>query len=180
MYPDDRAGWRGAVSALMRSYLSDLRRWAAGLSTRYIVAIAIALGGILAIFAACAVGITALFHLIESWYGMDAAYATVGGGLFVIGIILLVLAWIMFSGAIPSVPRPHRQIRSARQMARQMMMQSSTLGAMKRIGEVKATRTGPTMPVLMATGATLLVGWIVGSRVATRRRARKSRLDMDQ
>jgi hypothetical protein len=59
-------------------------------------------------------------------------------------------------------------------------MQSSTLGAMKRIGEVKATRTGPTMPVLMATGATLLVGWIVGSRVATRRRARKSRLDMDQ
>jgi hypothetical protein len=111
---------------------------------------------------------------------MDAAYATVGGGLFVIGIILLVLAWIMFSGAIPSVPRPHRQIQSARQMARQMMMQSSTLGAMKRIGEMKATRTGSTMPVLMATGATLLVGWIVGSRVVTRRRQRKSRLDMDQ
>jgi len=180
MYPDDRADFRGAASVLMRSYFSDLRRWAAGLSTRYIVAIAVALGGITAIFAACAVGISALFHLIESWYGTDAAYAAVGGGLFFIGIILLVLAWTMFSGAIPSVPRPHRQIRSARQMARQMIMQSPALGAMKRIGEVPGARTAPAIPVLMATGATLLVGWIVGSRVATRRRARRSRLDMDQ
>lgn len=180
MNPDQRAGWRGAVSVLLRSYLSDLRRWAAGLSTRYIVAIAIALGGILAIFAACAVGVTALFHLIESWYGIDAAYAAVGGGLFFIGIILLVLAWIMLSGGIPALPRPHRQIRSAKQMARQMMMQSPALGAMKRVGEVRGVRTGPTIPVLMATGATLLIGWIVGSRVATRRRERNSRLDMDQ
>src|SRR5215471_10353836 len=107
MYPDDRAGLRGAASVLVRSYFSDLRRWAAGLSTRYIVAIAVALGGIIAIFAACAVGISALFHLIESWYGTDAAYAAIGGGLFFIGIILLVLAWVMFSGRIPSLPRPH-------------------------------------------------------------------------
>jgi len=36
------------------------------------------------------------------------------------------------------------------------------------------------MPVLIATGPTLLSAWIVGSRVATRRRERKSNLDMDQ
>jgi len=181
MNPDERAvGLRGAASVLTRSYFSDLRGWAAGLSTRYIVAMAIALGGILALFAAGAVGVTALFHLIESWYGTDAAYASIGGGLFFVGIVLLVLAWVMFSGRIPSLPRPHRQIRSAKRMARQMMMQSSAVGAMKRIGEVNGARTGPTMPVLIATGATLLVGWIVGSRVATRRRERKSRLDMDQ
>jgi hypothetical protein len=51
---------------------------------------------------------------------------------------------------------------------------------MKRIGDVKGARAGPTIPVIMATGATLLVGWIVGSRVATRRRERKGGLDMDQ
>lgn len=160
----------------MRSYLSDLRRWAAGMSTRYIVALAVALGGILSIFAACAVGMTALFHLIESWYGRDAAYATIGGGLFFIGIILLVLAWIMFSGPIPSLPRPHRQIRSARQM----MMQSPALRAMEGIGEAGRARAGPARPALMAVGATLLIGWIVGSRVATRRRERKSRMDVTQ
>lgn len=196
MYPDDRAGWRGAASGLMRSYLSDLRRWAAGLSTRYIIAIAVALGGILAIFAAGAVGVTALFRLIESLYGTDAAYAAIGGGLFLIGIILLLLAWIMFSGRIPPLPRPHRQVRSAKRM----MVQSSALRAIPGLGvagvdssglggsglggsspgETKVARTTEAMPMLIATGATLLVGWIVGSRVATRRRQRMSKLDSAQ
>lgn len=176
MNPDDRAGWRGAVSVLMRSYLSDLGRWAAGLSTRYIVALAVGLGGILAIFAACAVGVTALFHLIESRYGADAAYAAIGGGLAFIGIILLVLALILFRGRIPPLPRPHRQVRSARRM----MVQSSAVRAIKGVGETTGARTGPAIPVLIATGATLLVGWIVGSRVATRRRERRRKVESDQ
>jgi hypothetical protein len=181
MNPDDRAGMRGAVSALMRSYFSDVRRWAAGLSTRYIVAVAVALGGILAIFAACAVGITALFNLIESRYGADAAYAAIGGGLFFIGMILLLLAWIMFKGRIPPLPRPHRQVRSARRM----MVQSSALRGIaslgeKSLGEAKVAPSGPAIPALIATGATLLVGWIVGSHVATIRRERRRRADSAQ
>lgn len=154
---------------LVRSYFSDLRRWAAGLSTRYIVAVAIAFGGILAIFAACAVGITALFNLIESLYGTDGAYAIVGGGLLFVGLILLLLAWTMLRGRIPPLPRPHRQIRSARRM----VVGSSAVRAVAGLREAGGERAEPAMQVLMAAATTLLIGWIVASRVRARRRGRK-------
>jgi len=175
----DRVGLRGAASVLVRSYFSDLRGWAAGLSTRYIVAVAIALGGILAIFAACAIGITALFNLIQSLYGTDGAYAVVGGGLLFIGLILLLLAWTMLRAQIPPVPRPHRQVRSARRM----MVGSSALRAVSGLREAGLREAGlreaggeradPAIQVLMAAATTLLIGWIVASRIRTRRREQK-------
>lgn len=174
MGPDDRVGLRGAASVLVRSYFSDLRGWAAGLSTRYIVAVAIALGGILAIFAACAIGITALFNLIASLYGTDGAYAVVGGGLFFLGLILLLLAWTMLRAQIPPVPRPHRQVRSARRM----MVGSPALRAVSGLREAGLREAGdersdPALQVLMAAATTMLIGWIVASRIRTRRRERK-------
>jgi len=170
----DRVGLRGAASVLVRSYFSDLRGWAAGLSTRYIVAVAIALGGILAIFAACAIGITALFNLIQSLYGTDGAYAVVGGGLLFIGLILLLLAWTMLRAQIPPVPRPHRQVRSARRM----MVGSSALRAVSGLREAGLREAGgeradSAIQVLMAAATTLLIGWIVASRIRTRRREQK-------
>jgi hypothetical protein len=170
MNPGDRTGWRAAASGLMRSYLSDLRRWAVGLSTRYIVAVVIAVGGVLAAFAACAVGITALFHLIENQYGTGTAYAAIGGGLLFVGMILLVLAWTMLRAQTPPLPRPHRQVQSARRM----MVRSSALRAVKGVDEVEGARTSPAIPVLIAAAATLLMGWLVGSRVRTERRERKN------
>jgi hypothetical protein len=166
----DDAGLRGALSVLVRSYVSDLRRWVAGLSTRYIVAIAIAFGGILAIFAACAIGITALFNLIEALYGVDGAYAIVGGGLLFIGLILLLLAWAMLRASIPPLPRPHRQVRSARRM----MVGSQALRAVADSHEEDDPRVGPVPQAVVAGAAAVLIGWIAASRLWTRRRARKA------
>jgi hypothetical protein len=169
MGPDDRVGFRGAASVLVRSYLSDVRRWAAGLSTRYIVAVAIAIGGVLAIFAACAVGITALFNLVQSLYGTDAAYAVIGGGLLLIGLILLLLAWTMLRAQIPPLPRPHRQVRSARRM----MVGSSAVRAISGLREAGGERADPAIQALVAAATTLLIGWIVASRFRTRRHEQK-------
>jgi hypothetical protein len=119
---------------------------------------------------------TALFHVIESQYGTGIAYAAIGGGLLLLGLILLLLAWIMLRAQVPALPRPHRQVRSARRM----MVQSSALRAIKAVGGPEGARTGSAIPVLMATAATLLIGWIVGSRAATRRRERKTRTDSVQ
>ena len=52
-------GWRGAIAALLRSYVGDLRRWTTRLVASYLVAISLLAGGVLTLFAAIAVGVTA-------------------------------------------------------------------------------------------------------------------------
>jgi hypothetical protein len=168
MTPADRPDWREAMSGLARSYVADVRGWAAGLGRRYAVAAAIAVGGVLALFAAGAVGITALFHVIERYYGTNIAYASVGGGLFGIGIILLVLAWAMLRARTPPLPRPRRQAAAAKQM----MMGSAAVRAATGFRAVEGVRADPVTQALIGAAATMLVGWIVASRLAARSQPR--------
>jgi hypothetical protein len=62
MNPANDVSWRGVASALVRSYVADLRAWAAKLAAGYGVAVAMLVGGVLTLFAAIAVGVTALFQ----------------------------------------------------------------------------------------------------------------------
>ena len=150
---------RGAVSALLQSYAAELRGWAMRLAAGYGIGLALLAGGVLALFAAIAVGVTALFHFLERLYGTDVAYGSIGGGLLVLAIILFLAGWMMLRRKAPPLPQPRRQLRAAKQVLLEP--------AARRVVE-----TRPVTRVLVGAAATLLVGSIVGSRFQTSRRAR--------
>jgi hypothetical protein len=88
-------GWRGSAAALLRSYTSDLRGWAGRLARGYAVAVALLVGGVLALFASIAVGITALVDFLQRTYGIESAYGSIGGGLLALAIVLFLIGWMM-------------------------------------------------------------------------------------
>src|ERR1700761_6151494 len=93
--------------ALWRSYAADLRGWVGQRAAGYGIAIALMVGGVLAVFAAVAVGATALFHFIELRDGANVAFAVLGGGLLALGLILLLTGWLMIKRRAAPLPRPH-------------------------------------------------------------------------
>ncbi len=158
--PND-VGWRRVPSALLRSYVADLRAWAAKLATGYAVAVAMLVGGVLALFAAIAVGVTALFHFIERHYGADIAYGAIGGGLLVLAIVLLLIGWAMLRRRTPPLPRPRRQL----QAARRELVRPAALHAIGWLPGAKTVKANPSSKFLIAAAATMLVGWIVAWRL---------------
>jgi hypothetical protein len=168
MNPVSEIGWRGTASLLLKSYVADLRRWAARLAAGYAAAAAMLAGGVLALFAAAAVGVTALFHLIERHYGSDVAYASIGGGLFVLAIVLLLAGWAMLRRRAPPLPRPRRQAQVARRV-----IAGRTQASFSRTEAVKAD---PVTQVLIGAAATMLAGWLLASRL---RVGRQNSNDLD-
>jgi hypothetical protein len=159
-------GWREVVSALLRSYVSDLRAWVGRLATGYVVATALLLGGVLALFAAVAVGITALFHFLERSYGVDIAYGAIGGGLLLLAILLFSTGWIVLRRKRPALPRPYRQAHAAKQA----LVGSAawhTIGS--KLGP-EAVRSDALTRLLFGAAVTMLVGWITASRLRSSRR----------
>lgn len=155
-----KGGGRGALSLLLRSYLADVRGWAGRLAAGYAVAGVVMLGGVLALFAAIAVGIGALFRFLAHQYGIEIAFAAIGGGLFVIAMILLLVGWAMLKGRPAPLPRPRRQV----QAARQVLIRPAVVGAVRRLNVVKAIGGGPVTRVLTGAAVALVLGWIAGSR----------------
>ncbi|MGA8901194.1 hypothetical protein [Bradyrhizobium sp.] len=151
------------LSALWRSYAGDLRGWVARLAARYGVAVALLAGGILAVFAAIAVGATALFHFIELRYGANAAFAAIGGGLLALGVILLLAGWLTMRRRAPPLPRPRRQFRAARQM----LAGSTIARAVTALRENDAAKPDPTTQILLGAAAILAAGWIVATRLGS-------------
>ncbi len=160
----DKADWSGAASDLARSYIADLRRWVTRRAVRYAVAVAISVGGILALFAAASVAVAAFFNAIEHHYGADVAYASVGGGLLGVGIILLLVAWAMLRRHAPPLPRPHRQAA----FAKKMIMRSATVRTGTGLRTARSASADPVTRALIGAAATMLVGWMVASRLESR------------
>jgi hypothetical protein len=169
MNPAEKTSWRGAVSALLRSYVADWRGWVARLVTGYAVATVMLLGGVLAVFAAIAVAVTALFHFIELRYGTTTAYAGVGGGLVVLGMILLLGGWAMLRQRTPPIPRPGRQA----QAAKSMLAGSAASRVLAGLSEVETAEPHPITQVLVGAAVTVLIGWIVASRLQSASRGRR-------
>jgi hypothetical protein len=165
----EQSGWSGAVSALIRSYVADWRGWVARLATGYAAAAVMLLAGVLAVFAAVAVAVTALFHFIELRYGTDTAYAGVGGGLLVLGMILLLGGWAMLRQRTPPFPRPGRQA----QAAASVLAGSATSRVLTGLSEVETAEPHPMTQVLVGAAVTLLIGWIVASRLQSASRGRR-------
>ena len=149
-------GWRAGVSALLRSYVADLRGWVGKLAGGYAVAVAILVGSVLALFAAVAVGVTVLFHVIERHYGADVAYGSIGGGLFILAIALFLIGWAMLRRRIPPLPRPHRQAEAAK---RRLIGPAalSAAGWSRAVTE----KADPTTKLFIAVATTMLLGWVV-------------------
>jgi len=154
-------GLRGVAAALVRSYVVDLRSWATKLAVGYAVAVALLVGAVLALFAAIAVGVTALFHFIEHHYGADIAYGAIGGGLLVLAIVLFLIGWAMLRRRTSPLPRPERQA----QAARRELVRPTALRAIGWLPGTETLKANPTTKVLVAAAATMLVGWIVASRL---------------
>jgi hypothetical protein len=164
MDPASHTSLRGAVSALMQSYAADLRRWVTRITVGYACALALLAVGFLAILAAIAVGVGFLFHFIAVREGSDVAYAVIGGGLLVAGLILLLAAWGVLKRRKPPIPRPLRQA----QTAKRLMIRPSVLGVITRLRETNVGRAGQVTPVLVGAAATMLLSWIVVSRFRSR------------
>lgn len=159
-------------SALWRSYVGDLKSWAARLAAGYGVAAALLVGGTLAVFAAIAVGAIALFHVLELRYGTNAAFAALGGGLLALGAILLLAGWLMIGRQAAPPPRPHRQFRAARQM----LVGPVIARAVKTLHRSEAARPDAMTQLLLGAAAILAAGWIVTTHLgssAPRRRVER-------
>jgi hypothetical protein len=152
---------RGGVSALLQSYAADLHGWASGIASGYAVAVVLLVAGAILALAAAAVGIAALFHFIELNYGPDTAYEAIGGGLLVLGAVLMLAGVATLRRKIPPLPRPQRQM----QAAKRMVVGSAAVRALSTNG----IRSDPITQLLIGAAATVVVGWMVASRVQGRR-----------
>jgi hypothetical protein len=161
----NESGLRGGMAALLQSYVADLRAWATKLAGGYAVAAAILVASVLALFGAIAVGITALFRVLERNYGAEVAYGGIGGGLFVIAIVLFLIGLAMLRRRIPPLPRPHRQAEAAKRR----LIAPAALGAIGWSRAVTA-KADPTTGLLIAAAAAMLVGWIAAVRLRSQRR----------
>jgi hypothetical protein len=155
--------------ALWGSYAADLRGWVGRLAAGYGIAAALMVGGVLAVFAAIAVGMVALFHFIELRYGANIAFAALGSALLVLGATLLLAGWLVMKRKAAPLPRPHEQFRAARQM----LLGSTISRAVTALRENEAARPDATTRILLGAAAIVAVGWIVVTHGGTGRQVRR-------
>src|SRR5690349_20690614 len=162
MRPADNTIRRGGFSALLQSYAADLRGWATRVATGYAVAIVLLIAGLITVFAAAGVGLSAVFYWVQAHYGTKIAYAVIGGGLLVLGAILILVGVAVFRRDVPPLPRPRRQAQAAKQLA------AGSVAV--RAVSMDAPKADAMTQVLIGAAATAVVGWLVGSQMQGRRR----------
>lgn len=142
----------------LQAYGAELRGWASGIAVRYVVAVALCIGGTASLISGTAVGIAALFRWLELQYGPTVAYAVIGGGLVLLGLIGFLVGIILFKGALPPAPRPQRH---AGKLGRSLAKRAMLMPAAGR----SLLRSDRTTEILAGTAAVLLVGWVAASRL---------------
>jgi hypothetical protein len=158
-----RRGKPRGFSALWRSYGQDLRGWVGQLAAGYGIAAALFFGGILAVFAAMAVGAVAFFHFLEFRYGTNMAFAALGCGLLALGAILLLAGYLVMSRRVAPLPRPERQFRAARQM----LVGTTIARAVTALHDPETAKPDVTTQVLLGAAAILAMGWLVASHLGS-------------
>jgi hypothetical protein len=146
----------GLLTGFIRSYGGDLRGWASGIIIRYVIALILLLAAGAGLIAAVGVGANALFHWLDTNYGLTVAYEAVIGGLAGLGIVSALIGIALFKASLPSLPRPHRHGRSAAVKAT-MALPVPNRGL---------TKADPATEVMIGLAAACLIGWLVSSRIA--------------
>ncbi len=147
------------LKRLVRSYFLDLKDWLSGLVVHYAIAVALSIVGGAVMLAGIGVGVAALFHWIETNHGTYTAYAVVGGGLLVMGVIGIAVGLRLLKKTDRHVPGPQRQIA----IAKRNFLAPALLRAEPGRGNVFAA--DPVSGVLAGTAAVLLAGWVVSSTI---------------
>jgi hypothetical protein len=140
-----------------------LRGWAVKLAAGYGVAAALLVGGVLAVFGAVTVAAIALFHFMELRYGANTAFAVLGGGLLAFGAILLLAGWLMIGRKAAPLPRPHRQLRAAKNM----LVGPVIARTVATLRTSEAARPDAMTQVLLGAAAVLAAGWIVTTHLGS-------------
>jgi uncharacterized membrane protein len=148
----------GSINRFLQSYAGDLKGWTTRIVIRYVVAVALLLAAVAGLIGAISVGIAALFHWLESTYGLNTAYASIAGLLVLLAIISAGVAVLLLKGKLPPIPRPRRQqVKAAgRSLAADAMLATtSSKGVLA---------TEPATEIMIGLAAACLVGWLVISR----------------
>ena len=85
MTPSGRSTPPGLLRGFLQSYGGDLRGWVSGIVIRYVLALILLLAAGAGLIAATGVGVNALFHWLDTNYGLAIAYEVVIGALIVMG-----------------------------------------------------------------------------------------------
>jgi hypothetical protein len=149
----------GPINGFLQSWAGDLKGWTTGIIIRYVVAIALLLAAAAGLVGAIAVGVAALFHWLETTYGLKAAYAGVAGLLVVLAVVSAGIAVLLLKGKLPPIPRPkrhHGRAAGRSLAARAVLATTSNRGLLN---------TEPATEIMIGLAAACLVGWLVISRL---------------
>jgi hypothetical protein len=174
--PPLSSGIRLPLSGLLRSYVADVGLWASGIATGYSIAAGLLVGGALCLVAALTVAVAALFHWIETTYGVNSAYGAIGGALFVVGIAGLAIGARLVKRPAPPLPRGGRQIQALNLAVKQVVaattlqrLLQSTQSSSSRLHNRPLYEADPRTQALAGAAAILLAAWIIASRIRTSR-----------
>ncbi len=152
----------GPIHGFLQSYAGELKGWTTQIVVRYAVAVALLLAAGAGLVGAIAVGIAALFHWLESTYGLNTAYATVAGLLVVLAFVSAGVAILFLKGKLPPIPRPRR--RHTRAVGRSLAAETMLAATPQRL-----LKTDPATEIMIGLAAACLVGWLAASRLGRSR-----------
>ena len=171
------------IKRATRSYLRDRTNQATDTVTSYAVAAGLFAAAGIFLIAACLVGITALFRLIEINYGLFQAFGTVGALLLVIAAICAGLAagklkrppphfpslTSRLRVAIKSNPVNPDQIEAARDTAAAVLLAPSTAHADRGALKAKLRQVRPGLDSRNMRAGLILVATLLGWAAVRRR-----------
>jgi hypothetical protein len=151
----------------LRSYSGDLGKWGGDIIQRYTTAIVFLVLGALFILVAAGIGVAAVFHFLEHEYGLNIAFAAVGGFFVVMGLMGLAVGMGLFKRSLPPVPRPTEQLQAFRRAAAlDFVLRSDQI---RSIARRHATKLGMTTSRALALGLVLACGLAFVRSTRTRR-----------
>jgi hypothetical protein len=144
-------------AAMLRAYAKEIRHWAMGVAARRAVALGTMLAAAISLVVALGIGVSALFHYIETTYGIYIAFAIVGGCFLLFGVVGMTIGLGSWNRPISSFPRPHLRSR--------LLKASFVLPAAARTLAGRANENrGVHKQILAAAAAGIFIAWIVASR----------------
>jgi hypothetical protein len=147
----------GRFFAPVKAYFEQLTTWAKRRVTAY--GIAAALLSLAAFFLMIAVGIgtAAGFHWIELQFGVWVAYASVGGGFGLLGVLMLLIGFLLIKRQIPPLPSPPNATDIFHQIAKPLAGRATMpMGA--------KGKADPTTRLLAGGAVLFALVWAIGSR----------------
>jgi hypothetical protein len=161
MRRQQRTPSQASPSALLGSYVAELKRWAAGIATGYALAMAMLVAGAFSIAVALGIGVAALFHWLEVHYGPYVAYGALGGLFFLAGIASLLIGLRWLRRPLSPVPTPHRQARALKRA----IAVPALSRAFTTVYAGNGAKPDKVTQALACAAAVTLLGWIATSYV---------------